>query len=155
MTDKTFADRIQRLYGDRAFHDEGDMANDLVELSRLGLAALETGANIDTDYPLAALFRVMGAMADELGERIEDGSPARAAFIASEKGEGDAATRQRLAEFAVWTGTVPPAQLLDADGEPTDALRAYCRENGLSLDWLFAGDAQSLVMQAHHAAKAA
>lgn len=64
-----------------------------------------------------------------------------------------AAVYERLATFAEWTGTVPPETLLDEDGSPSDALLAFCRSQGLSLDWLFRGGVHSLVMRAHRAAR--
>lgn len=62
------------------------------------------------------------------------------------------ATRARLAQFAEWTRTAPPEKLLDKEGAPTGKLLAYCRETGLSLDWLFLGDAKGLVMAEHRRA---
>ena len=58
----------------------------------------------------------------------------------------------RLALFAEWTGTEPPAAILDGDSFAPDFLR-YAHANGLSLDWVWMGDERGLVMQAHHAAK--
>lgn len=62
-------------------------------------------------------------------------------------------TMERLGLFAEWTGTTPPEKVLDDDGAPTGQFLAYCRDNGLSLDWLFLGDERGLVMQAHNRAR--
>lgn len=61
--------------------------------------------------------------------------------------------RDRLQSFARWTGTCPPQELLDKRHAPTSALLHYCRTEGLSLDWLFLGDVQSLVMERHRQSK--
>ena len=62
-------------------------------------------------------------------------------------------TMERLNLFAEWTGTTPPEKVLDDGGAPTDQFLAYCRDNGLSLDWLFLGDERPLVMEAHRRAR--
>lgn len=59
---------------------------------------------------------------------------------------------ERLTQFVEWTGTVAPSRLMDEDGEPSMALFAFCRHQGLSLDWLFRGDVRGLVMRSHYAA---
>lgn len=58
----------------------------------------------------------------------------------------------RLAQFAAWTGTTPPARLLDDDRAFSTEFIAYVVENGASLDWLILGDVGPLVMRAHNAA---
>ncbi|MBO4169697.1 hypothetical protein [Cereibacter azotoformans] len=62
-------------------------------------------------------------------------------------------TAERLAKFAKLTGTTPPEAILDADGAPTDDILDFARANGMSLDWLYFGDAMPLVMRAHNAAR--
>ena len=66
-----------------------------------------------------------------------------------EAGEEVDHTAVRLAQFAEWTGTEAPESLLDGDGAPTDELLDFCKSQGLSLDWLFLGDAKGLVMAQH------
>ncbi|MDF0603456.1 hypothetical protein P1J78_22245 [Psychromarinibacter sp. C21-152] len=56
-----------------------------------------------------------------------------------------AATRERLEQFAEWTGTEAPATILDDEGAPTQELLAYARNEELCLDWLFLGDVRPLV----------
>jgi len=66
--------------------------------------------------------------------------------------------RDRLALFAEWTGTTPPAcVLVDAGDGPTFSreLLTYGRANGLSLDWFWLGDERGLVMQAFNTARRA
>ncbi len=53
--------------------------------------------------------------------------------------------RQRLAHFAETTRTKPPKSLLNERGAPTAELLSYCRQEGLSLDWLFLGDINCLL----------
>ena len=48
---------------------------------------------------------------------------------------------ERLALFAEWTGTTPPARILDGEGEErtfSDDILAYADEQGMSLDWFLA-----------------
>lgn len=59
---------------------------------------------------------------------------------------------ERLAQFVEWTGTAAPSRLLDEDGGPSNALLAFCKHQGLSMDWLFRGDVRGLVMRSHRAA---
>lgn len=61
-------------------------------------------------------------------------------------------TLDRLAQFEEWTGIAPPSQILDEDGAPSLALTAFCKYQGLSLDWIFRGDARGSILRAHRAA---
>lgn len=63
-----------------------------------------------------------------------------------------AGARERLSLFAEWTGTTPPAAILDGDSFAADFLR-YAATTGLSLDWVWLADERSLVMQAHNATR--
>lgn len=51
--------------------------------------------------------------------------------------------RQRLEAFAVQTGKTPPEHILIDEygdgGTFTDEILNYCRDTGLSLDWLWFG----------------
>lgn len=62
---------------------------------------------------------------------------------------------QRLTQFAERTRTTPP-EPFTGEGEnrtfSTEFL-GYCKETGLSLDWVCFGDPMGLVMQAHNVAK--
>lgn len=63
---------------------------------------------------------------------------------------------ERLALFAEWTGTTPPARVLIDQGDGatfSDEILAYAYRNGLSLDWFWLGDERGLVMAYHHEAK--
>lgn len=60
---------------------------------------------------------------------------------------------ERLALFAEWTGTTPPARILDGEGEErtfSDDILAYADEQGMSLDWFWLGDERGLVMANHN-----
>ncbi len=54
--------------------------------------------------------------------------------------------KARLVQFAEWTSTEAPCELLDDNGSPSQELLQYCREESLNLDWLFIGDVRSLVL---------
>ena len=56
-----------------------------------------------------------------------------------------------MAQFAEWTNTEPPARVI-ADGTFTDDFLRYANQTGLSLDWVYLGSVESLVMQAHNRA---
>lgn len=61
----------------------------------------------------------------------------------------------RLALFAEWTNTTPPASILVVQGDSvtfSDELLRYAYLNGLSLDWFWLGDERSLVMAQHETA---
>lgn len=60
------------------------------------------------------------------------------------------AVRERVDYFAGIIGRKPPAQLLDGDA-PSDELRAFCVETGMSLDWAFCGDLKAMVLASHRA----
>lgn len=63
---------------------------------------------------------------------------------------------ERLALFAEWTKTEPPAKILEGAGEDrtfTAELLIYADANGMSLDWLWQGNERGLVMQAFHQAR--
>lgn len=62
-------------------------------------------------------------------------------------------TVARLAQFARWTASTPPAVLLAPDGAPSAALLDYSRDHGLSMDWLFSGDATAWAIQAEKLAE--
>ncbi|WP_353428904.1 hypothetical protein [Paracoccus denitrificans] len=57
--------------------------------------------------------------------------------------------RQRLDAFAAQTGTTPPEHvLIDEYGEGgtfTDEFLNYCRDTGLSLDWVWFGGGNQTV----------
>lgn len=55
--------------------------------------------------------------------------------------------RARLAQFAEWTGTTPPATMVDGKGEFNPDFLAYSAREGLSLDWVLLGDVRGLVMR--------
>jgi hypothetical protein len=57
--------------------------------------------------------------------------------------------RRRLRDFCLIAGATPPKTMVDRHGAPTDELLAFCRETGLSLDWLFLGDTLPLVLSLH------
>lgn len=62
-------------------------------------------------------------------------------------------TMHRLFLFAEWTGTTPPARILEGEGADrtfAPELLAYAAENGLSLDWLLLNDERGLVMAQHN-----
>ena len=67
--------------------------------------------------------------------------------------KGMSATMKRLAQFGAWTETTPPTQILGDDGEPASVLLAYCKDTGLSIDWLFCGDPASWARQSFQRAK--
>ena len=56
------------------------------------------------------------------------------------------AAKKHLANFAGWTGTQAPPEILDDDGASTDELLACCKAEQLSLDWLFVGDEEGLIL---------
>ncbi len=61
---------------------------------------------------------------------------------------------ERLALFAEWTGTTPPACLTEGKGEDltfSDDLLTYANRFGLNLDWFLLGDERGLVMAYHRA----
>ncbi|WP_134679566.1 hypothetical protein [Paracoccus ravus] len=67
---------------------------------------------------------------------------------------------ERLAAFAEWTGTpLFPAEkvLFDQGGEDghtfSDEFLTYVQRVGMSLDWVYLGDAMPLVMRAYNAAQ--
>ena len=61
----------------------------------------------------------------------------------------------RMALFAEWTSTTPPENVLEDQGDgwtfSTEFLE-FCALNGLSSDWVWLGDAKSLVLEAQNAA---
>jgi hypothetical protein len=60
--------------------------------------------------------------------------------------------KERLALFAEWTGTTPPANITQGKGEDLtfhSDLLAYARRNGLNLDWFWLGDERGLVLAYH------
>ncbi|MCV2446670.1 hypothetical protein [Paracoccus sp. DMF] len=66
--------------------------------------------------------------------------------------------QERLATFAEWTGTTafPADKVLEkCEGEDTfsDEFLAYVQRVGMSLDWVYLGDAMPLVMRAYNAAQ--
>ncbi len=62
---------------------------------------------------------------------------------------------ERLALFAEWTDTTPPAKIMAADGAFSADLLAYAVDTGLSLDWLTLGNEQGLVCQSYRIAREA
>lgn len=65
---------------------------------------------------------------------------------------------ERLALFAEWTGTMPPACLVIREIEGlafSEDLLVYANKQGLSLDWFWLGDERSLVMSYHNRERAA
>jgi hypothetical protein len=59
----------------------------------------------------------------------------------------------RLALFAEWTGTTPPACIVIGEGKDrtfSDDILIYADRQGMSLDWFWLGDERSLVMANHN-----
>lgn len=65
--------------------------------------------------------------------------------------EIEPAARQRLDAFAELTGTTLPEHvLIDKDGDGgtfTAEFLAYCRNTGLSLDWVWIGDTEKTAVR--------
>lgn len=60
--------------------------------------------------------------------------------------------KERLALFAEWTGTQPPATITEGKGEDltfSKDLLTYAYRNGLNLDWFWLGDERGPVMAYH------
>lgn len=60
--------------------------------------------------------------------------------------------KERLAKFAKWTGTTPPAKITEGEGEDltfSAELLTYANRHGLNLDWFWLGDVRGLVMSFH------
>ena len=57
--------------------------------------------------------------------------------------------KRRMRDFCLVTQTTAPASIVDRHGAPTDELLAFCRETGLSLDWLFLGDPLPMMLGIH------
>lgn len=52
----------------------------------------------------------------------------------------------RLEQFADWTGTDAPRQIVDDERILTVELLEYCRREGVSLTWLFSGGVREVVL---------
>lgn len=60
----------------------------------------------------------------------------------------------RVAYFAGVLSKKPPASLLADDGAPSPELLAFCKDTGMSLDWVFTGDLKPMVLATHRDSKA-
>lgn len=127
-------------------HRASDLAynvNALIDTARFALENDSSGIPLDR-RGIASTLEVTSRIASDLIDACE-------LLERSETQVEDASSR--LAGFAEWTDTEAPASLLDDQGAPTTELLAYCKAQGLSLDWLFLGDAKGLVMAQHRQAR--
>ncbi len=64
--------------------------------------------------------------------------------------------KERLSQFAAWTGTKPPSRVTEDQGDGltfSTELLDFANDTGLSLDWLWLGTPRSLILGAFRAAQ--
>lgn len=64
--------------------------------------------------------------------------------------------KERLSQFAAWTGTKPPKQVTENQGDGltfSTELLQFADRTGLSLDWLWLGTPRSLILGAYNRAQ--
>lgn len=117
-----------------------EKSDHLLALSRVGIAASDSGMNLDLqDCGYCGLFEVMALISadisDELVEReIHGNKPTQA----PKPHDPDLITAKAyLAGHAASLKLTPPAPLLAECGAPSGPLLAYCKEHGINLDRLF------------------
>lgn len=74
-------------------------------------------------------------------------TPASGADTGLPEWESDSATEARIAQVAAWLG-LDAAPVAYEDGSMTldDALLGWCKAGGVSLDWIFCGDAKAMAL---------